>query len=368
MSKEIELKLSLVPEAIEQLEVHPLLQLAQYQGRKHLLNTYFDTPALHLQQQRIALRIRQRGPEDFVQTLKTQGSSLGGLSQRGEWEVPLAQPALQLELLPEGAWPVELKGIKQQLKPAFRTDFQRRQWLLEWQGSRIELVLDQGVIEVGEQQQPLCEVELELLQGQPETLLQLGRQLSDKVALQPCDISKAERGYRLFSQQWQPRLLPEPAWAGLSLEQAYQAQLQWLATRWGQQWQLYLYQPQWQQGQVLLQLLQQMQHTLEAFTPVLGLAPVSVLQPLRQGLSELQGALAWRELQQQWQLPDSHPLVQSGQQLVQQRLQELNLALWPGQLLLGLQSWLYSRGWQEQLSEEQHRLCQAPLLSSQALG
>ncbi|MEY2632915.1 MAG: hypothetical protein RIR00_1569, partial [Pseudomonadota bacterium] len=84
------------------------------------------------------------------------------------------------------------------LQPVFTTDFQRRTWVLEQDGSRVELALDQGRIEAGGQQQPICELELELLAGDEAILLQLSARLQADLPLTPTRSSKAERGYTLF--------------------------------------------------------------------------------------------------------------------------------------------------------------------------
>ena len=62
----------------------------------------------------------------------------------------------------------------------------------------IEAALDLGKVVAGKQEEEICELELELRQGEPEALLELAIELAADLALMPCDISKAERGYRLF--------------------------------------------------------------------------------------------------------------------------------------------------------------------------
>jgi inorganic triphosphatase YgiF len=86
MPQETELKLALHPHDLPRLLAHPLL-VAQAPRRERLRNTYFDTAALTLMQQRLAVRERQVGRRTLL-TVKTAGHSVGGLSQRGEWEAP----------------------------------------------------------------------------------------------------------------------------------------------------------------------------------------------------------------------------------------------------------------------------------------
>ncbi|GLQ33652.1 inorganic triphosphatase [Litoribrevibacter albus] len=209
MSQELELKLELSEDAVAQF-----LNLSWFhsnpanvrQPDKTLENIYFDTPDLQLLKTKAALRIRRSGSQ-YLQTLKTKGKSVGGLHQRGEWEFKIAdtdadgdgevEPRLQPELFPSDVWPAELNV--DQLMPVFETNFTRSGWL--WtssKGSRIEVVLDQGQVIVGEQTTQLSELELELLEGSPECVFDLAEALSKQVPMLVSDVTKAQRGFELF--------------------------------------------------------------------------------------------------------------------------------------------------------------------------
>lgn len=205
MTQEIELKLTLASEAVEALRSDTLLeQLSEQQGSpvcEQLDNQYFDTPDLLLNQNHAALRIRKT-PNHYVQTLKNKGQAIAGLHQRGEWESPLQvlegqQPHVNWMALPEEARPDE--SIRDQIKPLFKTDFQRTAWQISFQESHIELVLDEGQISRNKQRTALCEIELELKKGNAEDLFDLALQLAARYPLVPCDINKAERGYQLVN-------------------------------------------------------------------------------------------------------------------------------------------------------------------------
>jgi triphosphatase len=88
---ETELKLSLNEADLPRLLAHPLL--ASTGSTQRLLNTYFDTPELALQQRRMAVRERLAG-EQWLLTVKTSGQSQNGLSRRQEWEGPTTPGAL----------------------------------------------------------------------------------------------------------------------------------------------------------------------------------------------------------------------------------------------------------------------------------
>ena len=211
MPQETELKLSLLPADRQRLLAHPLLR-AQVPERLQLRNTYFDTPTLALMQQRIAVRERRVGRQTLL-TVKTAGSSVGGLSQRGEWEGPTRPGGFDFAaLVDDTALAQTLGALVWQLVPVFRTDFQRRRWVIQHAGASIELALDEGTVSTdtdapqGRQQQALLELELELLSGPVDALFDLAHTLalgpagnaSSGLWLYPSTRSKAERGLDLF--------------------------------------------------------------------------------------------------------------------------------------------------------------------------
>ncbi len=201
---EIELKLALSPAQLDTLLCHTALAAPPEQ--QHLANTYFDTPAGDMAKARIAVRLRQIDGR-VLQTVKTAGHGGGGLSTRQEWEWQVPGPQLdQHDLAALPPFEGSLGTVISALRPALRTDFIRRSWQIDWQGSHIELVLDEGEIVSGGAQAAICEVELELKAGKPEALWSLALKLAESVPLRPSDTSKAARGNALGVQQWS---LPE---------------------------------------------------------------------------------------------------------------------------------------------------------------
>jgi len=201
---ETELKLSLSAPDLPRLLAHPLLAQAGHTQR--LLNTYFDTPDLALQQRRMAVRERLAGKQ-WLLTVKTAGQSQNGLSHRQEWEGPTTPGALQFDTLVDDAvLASELLAMRPRLKALFCTDFQRQRWVLSHVGAQIEVALDQGRIHVPgtDLSEPLLEVELELLSGPEEALMALADALRQTpqgpVMLVPSDASKAQRGMALWSR------------------------------------------------------------------------------------------------------------------------------------------------------------------------
>lgn len=210
MAQETEIKLALHPQDLPRLMQHPLL--AGHPGRAvRLLNTYFDTPALDLRAARVALRERRLGRRTLL-TVKTAGSSVAGLSRRGEWEVPKPRGRPDFgRIVDDTALAGRLDAWAPALVPVFHTDFTRRTWQVTHLGARIEVALDDGELRSGDgptrRRGRVLEVELELLGGPLDALLDLAHTLvlgpqgstEHALRLRPAQRSKAERGYALFA-------------------------------------------------------------------------------------------------------------------------------------------------------------------------
>ncbi len=216
MNKETEIKLRVSRETLAALRDHPLLKKRNKSGweQRELFNQYFDTPSRDLAAAKVALRLRRDGKQ-VIQTLKTRGQSVAGLSERNEWDWYLSKAKLDLKKLDDSCWPVALAELdKKQLVPIFTTDFVREKAEIAWGRGKakvvIEAALDLGKVIAGEGEEEICELELELRQGEPDALLELAAELAADLALMPCDISKAERGYRLFDSASYSLSLPVP--------------------------------------------------------------------------------------------------------------------------------------------------------------
>lgn len=200
---ETELKLRLSEPDLLRLLTHPLL--AVIGSTQRLLNTYFDTPDLALQQSRMAVRERLAG-DQWLLTVKTAGQSNKGLSRRQEWEGPTTPGALQFDtLVDDAALAADLMAMRPHLTALFCTDFERQRWVIAHADAQIEVALDQGRILVPGTawSEPLLELELELLSGPESALMALADVLRQTplgpVALVPSDASKAQRGMALWA-------------------------------------------------------------------------------------------------------------------------------------------------------------------------
>ncbi len=197
MSQEIELKLSLPRKALPALRRHPLFAGAAKQGNAVTLeNAYYDTPELELKARKIALRTRRQG-RIRLQTVKCAAESVGGLTRRPEWEQRY-DGAFDFSAVDAPKVRKLLQRHAGALVPVFSTRFRRETRLhAPSDGVRILMMLDTGEVRAGEKTAPICELELELAEGEPLDLLLLACQLAADLPLLPDDVSKAERGYRL---------------------------------------------------------------------------------------------------------------------------------------------------------------------------
>ena len=204
MSYETELKLSVSENQLSALKTLPFWEKFSIKSPAtfHLGNIYFDTEDRALNRAAAALRIRTKNGT-FFQTLKTKGESINGLTRRGEWEWPIEAPELDIAGLKE-RWPESLGVFPEaELQPLFSTDFDRTSWHLEWSepAARVEVVLDVGYVKSGDLKSRICELEIELLEGDEAALMAVAKELSKQIKLEPSDQSKAERGFELLRQR-----------------------------------------------------------------------------------------------------------------------------------------------------------------------
>ncbi|PRB84291.1 inorganic triphosphatase [Pseudomonas sp. MYb185] len=345
MVKETEIKLRVSPEVLGNLRNHPVLR-QHLQGEwtgGPLYNQYYDTATRELAAARVALRVRRDG-EQFIQTLKSRGQSVAGLSERNEWDWTVDAAALDLTLLDDSCWPASLSALdKLTLLPVFTTDFQRTKALLRWERDgetvEVEAALDQGQVLADGRQEPICELELELRSGPIAALLELAAALAADVPLMPCDISKAERGYRLFDPTSYDLRLDATNWSQESTVDDVIAGAGWQLLGHTQRLaEQYRFSGQWRLFRELVVNL----GSLRAFFGVFDLAlPRSSAQPFLPVLDQL--------------LQRYRPLVLAGwaddeegrrarEQAPQVFEQSIADPAW-GQLFIGLALWLHQSSW-----------------------
>ena len=226
MAEEVELKLALAPHDLARLPASAMVRaLATGSGTtKRLDATYYDTPSLTLRRHGIALRVRRDGNR-LTQTLKAplaftasnaddDGDGRGkgpspsqingnGLQHLQEFEAELETPEPDLALIEDGELQTlfSAESLADELEPVFTTTFDRRTVPLEMADSTVELALDQGYIRGADDQEEICEAELELKTGRPSRLYELALMLARDVGFRLEGRSKAARGYQLYAAE-----------------------------------------------------------------------------------------------------------------------------------------------------------------------
>ncbi len=230
MALETELKLSFPPQALAQIQQHPLISATRKLGRAQTLeNTYFDTPDLMLGTYRVALRTRRIGRQ-WLQTVKCAASSSGGLSARPEWEQAF-NGQFDFSAVDDEHTRSLLESHAGDIVPLFATVFRRetREYAPR-AGLRILIMIDSGSVQASGREAPISELELELAEGEASDLIDFALQLAADLPLMPEDASKAERGYSLFHNtapraqrsrraDLQPEMSLHSAFMRLALEQ-----------------------------------------------------------------------------------------------------------------------------------------------------
>ena len=189
MGVEFELKYKATPEVLEQLQQTLPGEAAHFEMR----TTYYDTVDGQLSQRHWTLRKRMEN-DISVCTLKTPGSD----GTRGEFEVECdliyqAVPAL-CKLSGEPALAVL---AAQGLQEVCGASFHRIAVTIQMDDAVAEVALDKGLLLGCGKKLPFCEVEVELKDGNPETVVAYGKSLADRFCLANESQSKFRRAFIL---------------------------------------------------------------------------------------------------------------------------------------------------------------------------
>lgn len=292
MAQEIELKFIVNHSAVEALRDHLNTLDGEHHDPVQLLNIYYETPDNWLRGHDMGLRIRGENGR-YEMTMKVAGRVTGGLHQRPEYNVALSAPTLDLAQLPTEVWPNgELPAdLASRVQPLFSTDFYREKWLVEVDGSQIEIALDQGEVKAGEFAEPICELELELLSGDMRAVLKLANQLVSQTGLRQGSLSKAARGYHLAqgnpAREIKPTTILHVA-AKADVEQGLEAALELALAQWQYHEELWVRGNDAAKEQVLA-AIGLVRHTLMLFG---GIVPRKASTHLRDLLTQCEATIA----------------------------------------------------------------------------
>ena len=230
IDREIELKLQCTPEAMDRIRQAPRLREQSAASKcKQMRSVYYDTDDLRLGEKGYALRLRFSG-DKCIQTLKASHdkTETSFLHDTEEYEslLPCRIDEPDLELLPP---PVREKLRKlidgEKLRPRVESDIARETIdLRSEEGDCVELAFDAGQVKANGSNAAICEVELELKEGNPEELYRIALDFADIAPMRISRRSKAERGFALL-QGNKPSAVKADLTAldeNLSAEEAYE--------------------------------------------------------------------------------------------------------------------------------------------------
>ncbi|MGQ0590995.1 MAG: CYTH and CHAD domain-containing protein [Sphingosinicella sp.] len=194
LAHEVELKFDVEPGGAA--AVRSAAALADVKPRTRRYDTlYFDTADGALRRAGFSLRVRRAGKR-CVQAVKSRKGAAAGLFVRKEWESEVPRFALDraaLRATPLRRWAADLDA----LVPVVRSRIDRTLWDIAQDGSRIEVVLDEGTIAAGRTTARLSELELELVEGKPAALFALAEAIGAAAPLRLGVLSKGDRGHAL---------------------------------------------------------------------------------------------------------------------------------------------------------------------------
>ncbi|NVK55197.1 MAG: CYTH domain-containing protein [Alteromonadaceae bacterium] len=168
-------------------------------GQIELLNDYYDTEDHFFQQHKIGMRVRGENGR-YEQTVKTQGQISGGLHRRQEYNVDLNDDSPDLSLFNDVNWPkgTNAQELNDKLEKQFGTHFTRSVFNVIYDDAKVELVFDKGSVVAPPNEAPICEIELELKEGELGRLFDLAGELAVSLPVRLSDTSKAAQGYQLL--------------------------------------------------------------------------------------------------------------------------------------------------------------------------
>ncbi len=199
--REIELKLSVRPDRLERVMRSPDLKPegARRAIARALKNIYYDTPHLALRERGLVLRIRE-ARRRFVQTLKSGGNG-SGLMRRLEWEKPVTGPKPDLARIDDAGLRERIGDAAGRLAPVFTSEIRRiTRTVQRGNAARVEVAIDQGRVLTSRGSAPICEIELELKDGNTDALYDLALALNKVTPLRLETTSKSDRGYAMLTE------------------------------------------------------------------------------------------------------------------------------------------------------------------------
>ena len=194
MTQEIELKLDVDPDNLPLVRQDPIFARAESHSLDQV-TVYYDTPETKLKKHGFTLRVRSAGGR-FLQTVKPLTDNVGLVSREEiEFEVRSLKPDLR-QLSDHPIHRLLARGEAKRLKPDHslrcKPDLAGRSTS---RSGRMQVDFDHGCITAGERTQEFAELEFELVDGPPASLIVAAGRLCDHVPVRLGVLTKAERGF-----------------------------------------------------------------------------------------------------------------------------------------------------------------------------
>lgn len=198
MGKELEFKLAVPDTRVLEAVLFDKEVAAVRQGNYALYDMatiYYDTADRALSARKWTLRLRQEN-YDLIATVKTPA---GEDHTRGEWSCPAQRIEEAIDTLVVQGAPKELLVLTAAgVQPLCLARFSRRAAEVRFaDGTVCELAGDVGAVCAGQKESPICEIEVELKQGDAEVAKAFADELCDRFGLKEEPLSKFQRAAKL---------------------------------------------------------------------------------------------------------------------------------------------------------------------------
>jgi len=175
------------------------------------INRYFDTKEHDLLERKVTVRVRHIVGEEYVHTVKLGGKSIDGFSQRYEWNQDSSKPQFDVTLFLEKAAscddPIELldaalEPVKdKELLEVCQTKFKRKTITAGFGDSIFEICFDDGFCIAGSKSMPICEMEIELISGNAQDVIDFGHLVENHSNGEFSNLSKYGRCLALLREE-----------------------------------------------------------------------------------------------------------------------------------------------------------------------
>lgn len=147
-------------------------------------NAYYDTDDFLFRSLGAVVRVRDIAGGGYIHTVKAPAGKSDGLHQRYEWNFPtdsdVFDPEKFLSFAESSHDPVNVlemvikPEINQKLHEIFRTIFERITYMVGYGNSIFEVAFDYGELVVGQNKDKICEMEVELYNGDVRDVISFG--------------------------------------------------------------------------------------------------------------------------------------------------------------------------------------------------